>query len=105
MAARRERVRITCRRAIPVPCTPGLVGSQQSLMVTHVTLTWLAPLQVDDSTNGKDGVEAGIGLAVPGRPIGPWSRRTGAPEASATRRDRNSDAHGVAHGTGRGTPG
>jgi hypothetical protein len=30
-----------------------------------------------------------IGLAVPGRPIGPWSRRTGAPEASATRRDRN----------------
>jgi hypothetical protein len=29
-----------------------------------------------------------IGLAVPGRPIGPWSRRTGAPEASATRRDR-----------------
>src|SRR5512133_3812925 len=27
-----------------------------------------------------------IGLAVPGRPIGPWSRRTGAPKASATRR-------------------
>jgi hypothetical protein len=26
-----------------------------------------------------------IGLAVPGRPIGPWPRRTGAPEASATR--------------------
>jgi hypothetical protein len=25
-------------------------------------------------------VEACIGLAVPGRPIGPWSRRTGAPE-------------------------
>jgi hypothetical protein len=34
-------------------------------------------------------VEACIGLAVPGRPIGPWSRRTGAPEASATGRDRN----------------
>jgi hypothetical protein len=30
-----------------------------------------------------------IGLAVPGRPIGPWSRRTGAPEASATRWDRS----------------
>ena len=29
-----------------------------------------------------------IGLAVPGRPIGPWSRRTGAPKASATGRDR-----------------
>jgi hypothetical protein len=34
--------------------------------------------------------KARIGLAVPGRPIGPWSRRTGAPEASATRRDRKS---------------
>ena len=33
-------------------------------------------------------VMAVIGLAVPGRPIGPWSRRTGAPEASATGRDR-----------------
>jgi hypothetical protein len=32
--------------------------------------------------------QACIGLAVPGRPIGPWSRRVGAPEASATRRDR-----------------
>jgi hypothetical protein len=32
--------------------------------------------------------QAGIGLAVPGRPIGPWSRRTGAPQASATGRDR-----------------
>src|SRR5512133_2817530 len=29
-----------------------------------------------------------IGLAMPGRPIGPWSRRTGAPQASATGRDR-----------------
>jgi hypothetical protein len=30
-----------------------------------------------------------IGLAVPDRPIGPWPQRTGAPQASATRRDRN----------------
>jgi hypothetical protein len=37
--------------------------------------------------DGKDGVETCIDLAVPGRPIGPWSRRTGAPEASATRQD------------------
>jgi hypothetical protein len=29
-----------------------------------------------------------IGPAGPGRPIGPWSRRTGAPQASATTRDR-----------------
>jgi hypothetical protein len=29
-----------------------------------------------------------IGLAVPGRAICPWSRRTGAPQASATGRDR-----------------
>jgi hypothetical protein len=28
--------------------------------------------------------DAVIGLAVPGRPIGPWSRRTGASQASAT---------------------
>jgi hypothetical protein len=40
-----------------------------------------------------------IGLAVPGRPIGPWSRRTGAPKASATGRDRNPDAHELAHET------
>jgi hypothetical protein len=36
---------------------------------------------------GMQGVGALIGLAVPGRPIGPWSRRTGAPQASATGRD------------------
>jgi hypothetical protein len=30
-----------------------------------------------------------IRLAAPGRPIGPWSRRTQAPEASATGRDAN----------------
>jgi hypothetical protein len=29
-----------------------------------------------------------IGLAVPGRPIGPWSRTPGAPEASATEWDQ-----------------
>jgi hypothetical protein len=39
--------------------------------------------------------EACIGLAVPGRPIGPWSRRTGAPEASATDGTGTSDAHGT----------
>jgi hypothetical protein len=33
--------------------------------------------------------QACIGLAVLGRPIGPWPRRTGAPEASGTGRDRN----------------
>jgi hypothetical protein len=50
-------------------------------------------------------VRALIGLAVPGRPIGPWSRRTGPPKASATRRDRNPDAHKIAHGTRHDTPG
>jgi hypothetical protein len=29
----------------------------------------------------------------------PWSRRTGAPQASATRRDRDPDADEMAHGT------
>ena len=43
---------------------------------------------------GMQEVEAGIGLAVPGWPIGPWSRRTGAPEASATGRDRSPPASG-----------
>jgi len=32
---------------------------------------------------------ADIGLTVPGRRGGPWSRRTGAPQVSATRRDRS----------------
>jgi hypothetical protein len=35
---------------------------------------------------------ASIGLAVPAQPIGPWSRRTGAPKASATGRDRNPES-------------
>jgi len=34
------------------------------------------------------GIKALIGLAVPGPPIGPWSRKTGAPGASATGWDR-----------------
>jgi hypothetical protein len=34
------------------------------------------------------GVKALIGLAVPGRPIGSWLRRTGAPEGSAPEPDR-----------------
>jgi len=34
-----------------------------------------------------------IGLGVPGQPIGPWSRRTGAPKASAIRRDRINRGH------------
>jgi hypothetical protein len=40
---------------------------------------------------------AGQGFDRPcraGRPIGPWSRRTGAPEASATGRDRSPPVHG-----------
>jgi hypothetical protein len=46
--------------------------------------------EIDDQTDKSPAfpLDAGIGLAVPGRPIGPWSRRTGAPEASATLRDR-----------------
>jgi hypothetical protein len=52
-------------------------------------------------------IEACIGLAVPGRPIGPWSRRTGAPQASATGRDRSRSvrAGSVAHRDHRGTSG
>jgi hypothetical protein len=51
-------------------------------------------------------LQALIGLAVPGRPIGPWSRRTGAPEASATGRNRTSVRAGsVAHRDHTGTGG
>jgi len=49
------------------------------------------------AVNGSKEVKALIGLAVPDRPIGPWSRRTGAPEASATGRDRNRGRAGAAH--------
>jgi len=35
---------------------------------------------------------------------GPWSRRTGAPMAAATR-DRHPDAHTIAHGSRHDTPG
>jgi hypothetical protein len=44
---------------------------------------------------------SGLGSALPcpaGR-SGPWPPRTGAPKASATRRDRNPDAHEVANET------
>jgi hypothetical protein len=44
------------------------------------------------SLDGMQVLTARIGLAVPGRPIAPWSRRTGAPEASATGRDRRAAA-------------
>jgi hypothetical protein len=39
-------------------------------------------------------VKACIGLAVPGRPIRSLPRRTGAPKASATGRDRSPSVHG-----------
>ena len=64
-------------------------GQQHRDLDLHMSL----PSQVTslpDLALGAGGrlVEACIGLAVPGRPIGPWSRRTGAPKASATGRDR-----------------
>jgi hypothetical protein len=47
--------------------------------------------------HGMQGVGSRIGLAVPGRPIGPWSRRTGAPQASATGGDQSLPVHGEPH--------
>jgi hypothetical protein len=97
------------------PCHPHATssGHQRYPAVSHVTpkgsLSGLfAPDQRERSRpklHGMKVVKACIGLAVPGRPIGPWSRRTGAPEASTTRRDRNPDAHEIAHGTRHDTPG
>jgi hypothetical protein len=43
-------------------------------------------------------------LPYPAGRSGPWSRRTGAPKASATGRDRTPEAHEIAHGTRRDTP-
>src|SRR4029453_14941957 len=54
---------------------------------------WSVPSQVTIPPDLALGAGVGwsrpcIGLAVAGRPIGPRSLRTGAPEAFATRRDR-----------------
>ena len=84
--------------AVPLPC-----HSQQSWPVSseqsRTTPQRAPPAPSPDGAGDQPGrpgfasrwsmVKACIGLAVPGRPIGPWSRRTGAPEASATGRDRN----------------
>ena len=60
--------------------------------------TRMAQILAEEPQKGLDGSEGGgyghvaayasvnIGFAVPSQPIGPWSRRTGAPEASATGR-------------------
>jgi Domain of unknown function (DUF1508) len=53
--------------------------------------------EIDDQTGKSTTVplDACIGLAVPGRPIGPWSRTPPALRSSATR-DRNPEsAHGL----------
>src|SRR4029453_5508938 len=42
---------------------------------------------------------ARIGLAVPGRPTGPWLRRTGAPEGVRDQTGPEPDAPVIAHGT------
>jgi len=43
-----------------------------------------------------DGDGCGLGIDSPAGPSGPWSRRTRAPKASATGKDRNPEpAHGL----------
>jgi hypothetical protein len=58
-----------------------------------------AGAEIDDQTDKSTTVplDACIGLAVPGRPIGPWSWRTGAPKASVPRRDRRTIAPVMIH--------
>jgi hypothetical protein len=51
-------------------------------------LAWAVPGSQVTDKNPAVRLDAWIGLAVTGQPIGLWSPRTGAPEASATRRDR-----------------
>jgi hypothetical protein len=56
-------------RAISVPFRARHLRFATVTMDTPVLCPWRPLLQVRGSTNGKDGIEAGIGLAVPGRPI------------------------------------
>jgi hypothetical protein len=63
---------ITVPRGQSEPQLNGLIGRMNST----------------DRIYGLKVVAAMIGLAVPGRPIAPWSRRTGAPQTSATGRNR-----------------
>jgi hypothetical protein len=57
------------------------------------------------SDTEEDTGSGSIGRPGPARPIGPWWRRIGAPEASAARRTGTPDAHEIAHGTCRNSPG
>jgi hypothetical protein len=80
-------------RSCTAPCSTGLSLYKRSLSVndghssrslTCVTARWRAARQCFPSSRCS---RTRIDLAVPGRPICPWSRRTGTSEASAT--DRN----------------
>src|SRR5215211_3142973 len=77
-SSRRRHTRSLCDWSSDV-CSSDL--DQRRSVPSQVTIRPELALQA-----GGQLVEACIGLAVPGRPIGPWSRRPGAPEASATRR-------------------
>ena len=73
------------------PVDPACSAIRRSADIRETTGRWASNLgwRRSPKLHGMKMVKACIGLAVPGRPIGPWSRRTGAPEASATGRDRN----------------
>jgi hypothetical protein len=93
-----------------MPVTPVLNSPQRTTMDNRgAASTYAVPILAGDGS-ARYGfrirgplVEACIGLAVPGRPIGPKSRRTGAGGV----RDRtgpNLLCSQIAHGTGRNTP-
>jgi len=69
----------------------------KSLLDSHRFLPPFLRAGLGDSVSERDRVKArsaspilrlGIGMAVPGQPIGPWSQRTGTPMASTTGRDQ-----------------
>jgi hypothetical protein len=66
----------------PTPASPSTSPADSLAEVGANPGTWWLSRRL-----GQE-VPAIIGLAVPGRPIGPWPRRTEAPQASATGRDR-----------------
>jgi hypothetical protein len=61
--------------------------------------------QPNNTSQARGALGRGSALPCPAGRSGPWPRRTGAPQASATRQDRNPDAHEIAQGTRHDTPG
>src|SRR5688500_18551548 len=88
-----QAVREGSDQALQVAARPASVPARHPCQLASETSV-SEPDRVKASPAGSS-LDACIGLAVPGRPIGPWSRRTAAPEAPATSRTGSQLAHGL----------